>query len=50
MTPDSRYAFQSLSRLAKVAVIDIASRTVVKQIDAGDTPDGIAFTTRVVRP
>lgn len=48
ISPDGRYAFQSLSTQAKVAIIDIASRTVVRQLDAGQTPDGIAYTTRVV--
>jgi YVTN family beta-propeller protein len=48
ISPDGRYAFQSLSRGARVAVIDIATRTVIRQIDAGETPDGVAYTTRVV--
>ncbi len=48
ISPDSRYAFQSLSRSAKVAVIDIATRTVLRRIDAGETPDGVAYTTRVL--
>ena len=48
ISPDGRYAFQSLSTQARVAIIDIASRTVVRQLDAGLTPDGVAYTTRVV--
>lgn len=47
-TPDGTHAFLSFSTGAKVAVIDVATRTIVREIAAGDTPDGIAFTTRVV--
>lgn len=47
VTPDGRYAFQSLSRQGRVAIIDVASRTVVGHLAAGDTPDGIAYTPRV---
>jgi DNA-binding beta-propeller fold protein YncE len=49
ISPDGKFAYQSLSTQAKVAVIDIASRSVVKYLDAGQTPDGIAYTTRLVR-
>lgn len=47
--PDGRSAFLSLSAKGTVAVIDIATRSVVREIAAGETPDGVAFTTRVVR-
>lgn len=47
-TPDGTHAFLSLSTGAKVAVIDVAARRVVREIAAGDTPDGVAYTTRVV--
>ena len=46
ITPDGKYLLQSLSRQARVAVIDVTTRTVVGHIPAGDTPDGIAYTTR----
>lgn len=46
-SPDGKHAFLSLSTGARVAVIDIATRTIVREIAAGDTPDGVAFTTRV---
>jgi DNA-binding beta-propeller fold protein YncE len=46
ITPDGRYAFQSLSRQGRVAIIDVASRTVVGYLAAGATPDGIAYTRR----
>lgn len=48
ITPDGRYAFQSLSTHAKVAIIDVRSRAVVGQLAAGDTPDGVAYSTHVV--
>ena len=47
-TPDGRYIFQSLSTQAKVAIIDAASRKVVGYLAAGETPDGVAYTTRTV--
>lgn len=47
-TPDGKHAFLSFSAAAKVAVIDIATRTIVREIAAGITPDGVAFTTRVI--
>lgn len=50
ITPDGRYALESLSRQAKVVIIDMATRSVVRYLDAGDTPDGIAYTTRTFRP
>ena len=48
ITPDGRHAFQSLSRQGRVAIIDVATRAVVGHLPAGDTPDGIAYTTRVL--
>lgn len=48
VSPDGRTAFVSLSREARVAVIDIATRTVVGQVPAGQTPDGVVFTPRVL--
>jgi DNA-binding beta-propeller fold protein YncE/glyoxylase-like metal-dependent hydrolase (beta-lactamase superfamily II) len=47
-TPDGKFALLSLSRQARVAVIELAGRKVVAHFDAGDTPDGIAYTPRVV--
>jgi DNA-binding beta-propeller fold protein YncE len=49
VTADGRHALLSMSREARVAIIDIASRTVVGYVPAGETPDGIVFTSRVVR-
>jgi DNA-binding beta-propeller fold protein YncE len=48
VTPDGRYALESLSGQAKVVIIDLATRSVVGQLSVGDTPDGIGYTTRVV--
>jgi DNA-binding beta-propeller fold protein YncE len=46
-TPDGKYVLLSLSKQAKVAIIDVASRTVIGYLAAGETPDGIVYTTRV---
>lgn len=48
VTPDGRFAIESLSAQARLAVIDIVKREVVGYIAAGDTPDGVAYTTRVM--
>ncbi|HEX6051253.1 MAG TPA: YncE family protein [Gemmatimonadaceae bacterium] len=48
ITPDGRHAFQSLSREARVAIVDVASRSVIGHLAAGGTPDGVAYTRRVV--
>lgn len=47
VTPDGRWVLQSLSRQARVAIIDVGTRSVVGHIPAGETPDGIAYSTRV---
>ena len=47
MTPNGRYVLLSLSKQGKVAIIDVATRTVVGHLAAGETPDGIVYTTRV---
>jgi DNA-binding beta-propeller fold protein YncE len=46
-TPDGKYVLLSLSKQARVAVIDVASRSIIGYIAAGETPDGIVYTTRV---
>ncbi|MBL0938894.1 MAG: YncE family protein [Gemmatimonadaceae bacterium] len=43
--PSGRYAFLSFSGAGVVAVIDVAARRVVREIPAGETPDGVAYTT-----
>ena len=45
ITPDGRYLLQSLSRQARVAIIDVNTRAVVGHLAAGETPDGVAYTT-----
>ncbi len=47
MTPDGKYALQSLSQQARVAIVDAAARKVVGYIAAGETPDGIAYSPRI---
>lgn len=48
MTPDGRYAFLSLSREARVAIVDVTTLTVVGHVAAGETPDGVVYTSSVV--
>ncbi|MBL8983113.1 MAG: hypothetical protein JNL26_13065 [Gemmatimonadetes bacterium] len=43
-----RHAFLSLSNEGRVAIIDVASRAVVGHVPAGQTPDGVAYTSRRV--
>ena len=49
VTPDGRHVLLSMSKQARVAVIDVATRAVLGYIPAGETPDGIVYTTRVFR-
>lgn len=44
VTPDGRWLFLSLSAQAAVAVIDLSTRQVVRRLDAGEAPDGLAYT------
>jgi DNA-binding beta-propeller fold protein YncE len=48
ITPDGRYVLESMSKQARVAIIDMRTRAVVGYLAAGETPDGIAYTTRVI--
>jgi DNA-binding beta-propeller fold protein YncE len=47
ITPDGRFAFLSLSREDRIAVIDIAARSVIGHLPAGARPDGVVYTARV---
>jgi DNA-binding beta-propeller fold protein YncE len=46
ITPDGKYAFLSMSKQARVAIIDIAARKVAGYLPAAETPDGVVYTTR----
>lgn len=46
--PAGRHAFLSLSNEGRVAIIDVATRAVVGHVAAGQTPDGVAYTSRRV--
>ena len=46
-TPDGRHAFLSYSTAGKVAIIDIAGWRVIGDLSVGETPDGVAYSTRV---
>ena len=43
MTPDGRHIFLSLSKEARIAVIDARTRLVVGYIPSGETPDGVGY-------
>ena len=43
LTRDQGTVFLALSRRGQVAVIDLSSRQIVRRIDAGPSPDGIAW-------
>jgi YVTN family beta-propeller protein len=47
ITPDGRYIFLSLSKEARVAVIDARARKVIGYIPSGETPDGVVYTRSV---
>lgn len=47
-TPDGRYALMSRSTKTTVVIVDVAKRAVVGQLEVGATPDGVAYSTRVV--
>ena len=49
ITPDGRYIFLSLSKEARVAVIDARTRKVVGYLPSGETPDGVVYTPREAR-
>lgn len=45
-TPDGRYAFLSLSKQSRVAIVDVGRQMIVGYLPSGDTPDGVAYTPR----
>src|SRR5687767_5334977 len=47
-TPDGRYAFLSLSKQARVAIVDVDRQMIVGYLASGDTPDGVAYTRRAM--
>jgi DNA-binding beta-propeller fold protein YncE len=49
LTRDRGTLFLSLSRSGQVAVIDLASRRIVRRIEAGPSPDGIGWSPLLVR-
>ena len=47
-TPDGKYALMSLSKMGRVVIIDVKGRKQVGQLMAGETPDGVAYTAKVI--
>jgi YVTN family beta-propeller protein len=43
LSPDGAWAFVSANAIARVALVDLVSRRVVRFVRAGTAPDGIAF-------
>ncbi len=46
LAPDGRRAWVAMSTQRKVAEVDVATRRVVRLLDTGDTPDGMAYVRR----
>lgn len=46
--PNGLYAFLSYSKSAQVAIIDVRGWRIAGTLPAGETPDGVAYTTRVI--
>lgn len=46
VSPDGKLAYASVSRDGNVAVIDLATLTVVGRVEAGGEPDGLAWSVR----
>ncbi|MDX1396283.1 MAG: hypothetical protein R3195_18020 [Gemmatimonadota bacterium] len=44
---DASHAFLSLAGEGRLVIIDLEAREVVRSVDTGPTPDGVAFTPRV---
>jgi YVTN family beta-propeller protein len=49
LTPDQGTVFLSLSQSGEIAVIDLATRQIVRRIDSGPSPDGIGWSPLVHR-
>lgn len=47
VAPNGRYAFLSFSTGGAVGIIDVAARRVVGELKAGETPDGVVYTTSI---
>jgi DNA-binding beta-propeller fold protein YncE len=44
-----RHLFLSLSDEGRVAIIDVATRAIIGHVGAGETPDGVAWTSRRIK-
>lgn len=47
-TPDGKYALMSLSKMGQVAIIDVRAKKQVGHLMAGETPDGVAYSVKVM--
>ncbi len=48
LTPDGKYLFLSLSKQSRIAVVDMKTRQIVAHLEAGETPDGLAYSPRAM--
>jgi DNA-binding beta-propeller fold protein YncE len=48
MSPDGTTIYHSFSLQDRVAIIDFATREIVRFLPTGDGPDGVAYTPRIV--
>jgi DNA-binding beta-propeller fold protein YncE len=49
LSPDGSFVYHSMSLENRIAVIDLATRRIIRHIDAGARPDGVAYTELVVQ-
>jgi DNA-binding beta-propeller fold protein YncE len=49
LSDDGQTAFQSLSQLGRVAIIDLEGMEIIGYVEVGDRPDGVAYTSRIVK-
>lgn len=49
LSPDGKTVYHAMSLENRIAVIDLATRSIVRYLEAGNRPDGVAYTERVVR-
>jgi DNA-binding beta-propeller fold protein YncE len=47
-TPDGKHALMSLSKMGQVAIIDVKAKKQVGHLMAGETPDGVAYSVKVM--
>jgi YVTN family beta-propeller protein len=49
LSPDGKTVYHTMSLQNRIAVIDLETRSIVRYIEAGARPDGVAYTELVIR-